>query len=570
MKSWSISQRLLALIGLIVTLLLIGAGNFYRADHHETEAIERRERIFAVASRIRFDMLQMSDGMRGMLITTGDAERQRKLAADEDLVKVVTETKAFLHDDPELLRALEAVGDFDEKKLNAVENQFMEMVGRDRALAIEFYTTTYLPLRREQDKLVDTFVALATAEINMLVARVADERRIALVLAGFLVVVVVILGIWFARSLSRPVEALTRATALLAEGDLAVTLPLREDTDEIGQLTRLFTKLVATLRDFSAAANRVAAGDLTVEFKPQSERDVMGNALAAMARNLAALVGQVQKSGIQVNTSATEIAATAKQQQATATEIAATTTEIGATSTEITATSKELVRTMGEVARTAEQTATIAEEGRTGLTRMESTMAQVTDAVGTITGKLAVLNEKAGNISSVVTTITQVADQTNLLSLNAAIEAEKAGEFGRGFAVVAREIRRLADQTAVASSDIGEMVKEMQSAVSAGVMGMDKFSEEVRRAVQEVRTAGVQLAQIIEQVQALTPRIETVNEGMQAQATGASQISEALAQLSEGARQTADSLRQSNEAIQQLNEATFGLRAGIEKFKIAH
>jgi methyl-accepting chemotaxis protein WspA len=197
-------------------------------------------------------------------------------------------------------------------------------------------------------------------------------------------------------------------------------------------------------------------------------------------------------------------------------------------------------------------------------------MAQVTEAVGTITGKLAVLNEKAGNISSVVTTITQVADQTNLLSLNAAIEAEKAGEFGRGFAVVAREIRRLADQTAVASSDIGEMVKEMQSAVSAGVMGMDKFSEEVRRAVQEVRTAGAQLAQIIEQVQALTPRIETVNEGMQAQATGASQISEALAQLSEGARQTAESLRQSNEAIQQLNEATFGLRAGIEKFKIAH
>jgi methyl-accepting chemotaxis protein WspA len=153
--------------------------------------------------------------------------------------------------------------------------------------------------------------------------------------------------------------------------------------------------------------------------------------------------------------------------------------------------------------------------------------------------------------------------------LNAAIEAEKAGEFGRGFAVVAREIRRLADQTAVASSDIGEMVKEMQSAVSAGVMGMDKFSEEVRRAVQEVRTAGAQLAQIIEQVQALTPRIETVNEGMQAQATGASQISEALGQLSEGARQTADSLRQSNDAIQQLNEATFGLRAGIEKFKIA-
>ncbi len=570
MKSWSISQRLLALIGLILALLFIGAGNFYRVDHHEAEAIERRERVMGVVSRIRFDMLQMSDAMRGMLIATGDGERQRKLAADDDLSRVVAEMKAFLHDDPDLLRPLEAVGDFDDKKLNAVENQFMELAGRDRTAAMEFYAATYLPLRREQDKLVDAFAAAATAEMTGLVARAAGERRIALGVVALMVALVVFAAFWFARTLSRPVEALTHATAQLAAGDLAVTLPAREDTDEIGQLTRSFTKMVTTLREFSAAANRVANGDLTVEFKPQSERDVMGNALAAMARNLAALVGQVQKSGIQVNTSATEIAATAKQQQATATEIAATTTEIGATSTEITATSKELVKTMGEVARTAEQTATIADEGRTGLTRMETTMAQVTEAVGTITGKLAVLNEKAGNISSVVTTITQVADQTNLLSLNAAIEAEKAGEFGRGFAVVAREIRRLADQTAVASSDIGEMVKEMQSAVSAGVMGMDKFSEEVRRAVQEVRTAGAQLAQIIEQVQALTPRIETVNEGMQAQATGASQISEALAQLSEGARQTAESLRQSNEAIQQLNEATFGLRAGIEKFKIAH
>jgi len=120
-----------------------------------------------------------------------------------------------------------------------------------------------------------------------------------------------------------------------------------------------------------------------------------------------------------------------------------------------------------------------------------------------------------------VTTITKVADQTNLLSLNAAIEAEKAGEYGRGFAVVATEIRRLADQTAVATYDIEQMVKEMQSAVSAGGMGMDKFSEEVRRGVNEVQQVSHQLTQIIQQVQALMPRFESVNEGMQAQATGA-------------------------------------------------
>src|SRR6201747_2968174 len=127
---------------------------------------------------------------------------------------------------------------------------------------------------------------------------------------------------------------------------------------------------------------------------------------------------------------------------------------------------------------------------------MEGTMRRVSEAAGSVSAKLAVLSEKAGNISLVVTTITKVADQTNLLSLNAAIEAEKAGEYGRGFAVVATEIRRLADQTAVATLDIEQMVKEMQSAVAAGVMGMDKFGEQVRRGIGDVHQVGGHLTQI--------------------------------------------------------------------------
>lgn len=286
-----------------------------------------------------------------------------------------------------------------------------------------------------------------------------------------------------------------------------------------------------------------------------------------MSDEIAGLVGQVQKSGIQVNTSVTQIAASSKQQQATATEIAATTTEIGATSREIAATSKELVRTMTEVASVAEHSAVLAASGQAGLSQMADTMRRVMDATGSINGKLAVLNEKASNIGQVVTTITRVADQTNLLSLNAAIEAEKAGQYGRGFGVVATEIRRLADQTAVATSDIEQMVKDIQSAVSAGVMGMDRFSEDVRTGMHEVQQVGGQLSQIIQQVQALAPRCESVNEGMQAQATGAEQITEALTQLSEAAQQTVESLRQSNQAIGELNQVTTGLRAGISRFK---
>ena len=223
---------------------------------------------------------------------------------------------------------------------------------------------------------------------------------------------------------------------------------------------------------------------------------------------------------------------------------------------------------MNEVATVAEHSAELAGQGQTGLTHMEETMHRVMEAASSINAKLVVLSEKAGNISQVVTTITKVAYQTNLLSLNAAIEAEKAGEYGRGFAVVATEIRRLADQTAVATYDIEQMVKEIQSAVAAGVMGMDKFSEEVRRGMQDVQQVGGQLSQVIQQVQALAPRVEAVNEGMQAQASGAEQITQSLAQLSEAAQQTVDSLRQSGLAIDELNKVAVGLRSGVSRFTL--
>src|SRR3984957_18995703 len=311
-------------------------------------------------------------------------------------------------------------------------------------------------------------------------------------------------------------------------------------------------------------------GDFTrrLEITRRDEFGVIGEGLNRLADDLSVLVGQVQRSGIQVNTNTTDIAATARQQESTASEIAATTAEIGATSRQITATSKDLVRTMSEVNHMAEQAAQLAGSGQAAINSMESTMRQIMEASGSIASKLAVLDDKTSNINSVVTTITKVADQTNLLSLNAAIEAEKAGEYGLGFAVVAMEIRRLADQTAVATFDIEKMVKEMQSAVSAGVMGMDKFSEELRQGVEEIRQVSTQLAQIIHQVQALTPRFQTVNEGMQSQTTGAQQISDTLTQLSDAAHQTAESLRQSNHAIEQLNSAARSLQNSVTRFKL--
>lgn len=390
-----------------------------------------------------------------------------------------------------------------------------------------------------------------------------------------------------AREMKEKVDNLLTVVKKVAQGDYSAQVGFTGD-DSIGELAFQLQQMIGYIRQASeeklqaidflqrrvdtilSVVTKAAEGDLTGHLQVEGNDAIvqLGNGVQQMIDSLNALVTQVQRSGIQLASSATAIAATSKQQEATVAEQAATTNEIVTTATEITATSKELVTTMDEVSSVAEGTAGAAENGRSGLERMESTMHHIVDAAGSISSKFEVLNEKAANINTVVTTITKVADQTNLLSLNAAIEAEKAGEYGFGFSVVAKEIRRLADQTAVATLDIEQMVKEMQTAVSAGVMSMEKFSQQVRHSVNDVREVSAQLAQIIEQVQALTPRFESVHHGMQYQAEGASHINQSMIQLNEAAQQTFESLKESNEAIMQLNVAANELQAGVSKFKV--
>jgi methyl-accepting chemotaxis protein WspA len=328
--------------------------------------------------------------------------------------------------------------------------------------------------------------------------------------------------------------------------------------------------ILSSVRETVEAAQAIATGDLTVQMggQRQDEMGQLSNAINLMAGNLGSLIGQTQRAGIQITSSVTQLAASGKQLEATVNQQAAATNQVVATAKEISSTSRELLSTMGEVSSMAEDTVGSADAGRQGLNSMESTMQEMEEATRSISSKLAVINEKASSINPVVTTITKVADQTNLLSLNAAIEAEKAGEYGVGFAVVAREIRRLADQTAVATLDIEQTVKEMRSSVSAGVMSMDKFSEQVRRGADEIRNVGTQLAGIIEQVHALTPRFDTVERGMEAQSQGAIQISESMVQLNDGAQQTAASLRETNSTLEQLSQAARDMQTEITRFKL--
>jgi methyl-accepting chemotaxis protein WspA len=223
---------------------------------------------------------------------------------------------------------------------------------------------------------------------------------------------------------------------------------------------------------------------------------------------------------------------------------------------------------MDHVNDVATSTTRLAQDGRVQLESMEGAMQSLDTATAGVADRLAAINEKAVNIGGVVTTITKVAEQTNLLSVNAAIEAEKAGEYGRGFLVVAREIRRLADQTGQATLDIERMVKEMQGAVSSGVMEMDRFSEQVRRNVTDVRTIGRSMNEIIGSVAETSRSFGTVREGMQSQASGAAQISDAMTTLTSNAKATGEAVREFGRAAEDLQRAIGMLKSAIAAFHL--
>ena len=541
MKNWTIKQRILGSFAVILILMAVMAGIAYtRLAKIDDEATSLRQ-----------------DSTPGLYYSTMiNAAWYENLLLGQQIAQI-DDTEATRQADIALLRA-------NSERLNHLQEEYEKTIfnARDRALFDQFKQARMGYRQIQQDILRMDLSSPNAAVYKIISDQLRPAWRTGYVLTQKMVEVNKTIS---DDSAHRITDAVTQAkTSMLIAVIAALAAAVICGYFLLRAITGPMQRLMGIL-------DVMRAGDFSqrLYFERRDEFSHLAAGFNRMTDELTALVGQAQKSSAQVSTSVTEIAATSRQQQATASETAATTTEIGVTSREIFATSRDLVRTMNEVSLVSEQAATLAGSGQSGLTRMEDTMQDVMEAAGSVSGKLAILNEKAGNINQVVTTITKVADQTNLLSLNAAIEAEKAGEYGRGFSVVATEIRRLADQTAVATYDIELMVKEIQSAVAAGVMGMDKFSDQVRRGMAEVQQVGTQLSQIIAQVQALAPRFQVVNEGMQAQANSAEQINQALLQLSEAAQQTVESLQQSSQAIDELNLVSNGLRNGVSRFKVS-
>ena len=333
----------------------------------------------------------------------------------------------------------------------------------------------------------------------------------------------------------------------------------------------LFARSLATrLGRAVGVARSVADGDLTarVEDSAPDEPGRLLRAIGEMTASLGSLVGKVRLAADRLGGTADRMRASAQRQEGAVQDFSASTTEIAAALRQVAATGEEVAGTVQGVSGVAAGVAHLADEGRKDLTAMEAGLAQLSRSTASVSARLGAIRERTEKITSMVTTIVAVADRTNLLSLNAAIEAEKAGAAGAGFAVVAQEIRRLADQTAIATLDIEKNVGEMQGAVSEGLAEMDRLSAETTKGSAEIGRLTRQMEKALEEAESLHPKIASVTADVSAQAQGVGQITDGVGTLAVAARQAAQEIQGFRHAEEELGRAVALLRDEVARFTV--
>ncbi len=332
------------------------------------------------------------------------------------------------------------------------------------------------------------------------------------------------------RGVLHPIRGMVTRLRDIAEGEGDLTRRMNSRRkDELGELARWFDRFVQIVHD---------------------------------------MVSSVSLNAVHVAASANQIAAASRKQDDTVGSVARSIGSLSSAVTEISATSRELAQTMDAVNRVATESSSAAEKGEASLREMADTSDQLREVTESVAQRLKSLAEHARAINLIVTTIVKVADRTNLLSLNAAIEADRAGDKGVGFRVVAGEVRSLADQTASATLQIEQDVAKIQLAMAAGLAEMDRFRRDVTAIVATTGQVRDHLSVVIERFQTLSERFAMAHESAEQQSIGIEQIHQAVVTLATGATQTRDTQQEIVAVAERLRDATLALKREVSRFRL--
>lgn len=355
----------------------------------------------------------------------------------------------------------------------------------------------------------------------------AVSKCIILTIVG--VILAIALGLVMARIISRPLMELARQAQQIAQGDLRVAVTA-SSKDEVGQLAGSF---------------------------------------ATMVEGLHSIISQVSDTSMKVAASSNQLTSTAEQMATGAEEVAAQAGTVATAGEEMAATSDEIAQNCQLAAQGGKRASDTAQNGAIVVNKTVEVMSRIAERVKETAQTVEQLGARSDQIGNIIGTIEDIADQTNLLALNAAIEAARAGEQGRGFAVVADEVRALAERTTKATREIGEMIKAIQAETKGAVSAMDEGVKEVERGTSEASQSGQALEEIIEQVNAVTMQINQIATAAEQQTATTSEISNNMQQITQVVQETSNGAHESANAAMQLSSLAEDLQRMVKQFKLA-
>lgn len=375
------------------------------------------------------------------------------------------------------------------------------------------------------------------------------------------------LGFFISRSITRPIIKLVDIAEDVAIGDVSRTVEIRTK-DEVGILAHSFNSVITYLQEAARVAERMAKSDLTVKIEPKSDKDVFGQSFKMMIVNLSQMIRNLKASSRELASAASEIATSSEQMSRGANDQTEQVNQVSTAIEEMTATILEASKNANEATDASKNASSRATDGGQIVAETIQGMQKITKTVRESADSIAKLAKSADQIGEIIGVIDEIADQTNLLALNAAIEAARAGEQGRGFAVVADEVRKLAERTGKATGEITEMIKGIQKQTEEAVHSMEAGIQEVDRGRELTDKAGNSLNEIVAMTESVMNMIQQIATASEEQSTAAEQISKNVEHITSVTRETAKGAEQSAAAAEELNRQAESLDEMVAKFKV--